>query len=406
MTRSALPAIALASLLPLLASADTVELSGGGHLTGKVQRKSDLVIVELDDEIQVAIPASRVRRVVTSDQLQAYREMAAKAGNDAEFHYQLAIWCVKGDNVPGDCEHYKRYHLRRAIALDPEHSKARSALGYTKHEGKWVLNSQLMRDRGIISRGGRRVSSEAAAIEEMEEAANVGTGKWIKEVKRLTGMVLRNSSKSAEALEALKAIQDPLAASAIAAQLKESRERGTQSRGLRLLWVKLLGRFRNGVSVKSLVLAGLVEEDEAIREAALEQLVDYGSSSAVATYLPYLKGKDNKLVNRAARALSWFPDPELAMTYVDALVTTHKTELPSGPGTQATFGQGGSNISGGTFQMGGKKKEKYDQLTNPAVLSLIKSIEPDADYGYDEQAWRRYYAQKRSAFSGDLRRDP
>jgi hypothetical protein len=168
-----------------------------------------------------------------------------------------------------------------------------------------------------------------------------------------------------------------------------------------MLWVKLLGQFRNSVSVKALVHAGLVEDDEVIREAALGLLVDYGASSAVATYLPYLKGNDNKLVNRAARALSWFPDRELALTYVDALVTTHKKEFAPDPGMSLGFGNGGSGM-----QMGGKKKVKTDQRNNPAVLSLVKSIEPDADYGYDEQAWRRYFASQRSAFSGDLRRDP
>lgn len=401
MTRSALSVIVFASFPLVFASADTVELSGGGQLTGRVQRKSDLVIVELDDEIHVAVPASRVRRVVTADQLQQYRAMAAKAGEDAESQYQLAIWCVQGDNVPGDSQRYKRYHLQRAVSLDGEHARARAALGYKKHEGKWVLTSQLMRDRGMISRAGRWELPEAVAIEEFQDATNVDSKKWIREVNRLTSVVLRKSSKSQEALETLKAINDPLAASAIARQLQESREKGAQSRALRMLWVKLLGQFRNSVSVKALVHAGLVEDDEVIREAALGLLVDYGASSAVATYLPYLKGNDNKLVNRAARALSWFPDRELALTYVDALVTTHKKEFAPDPGMSLGFGNGGSGM-----QMGGKKKVKTDQRNNPAVLSLVKSIEPDADYGYDEQAWRRYFASQRSAFSGDLRRDP
>jgi hypothetical protein len=114
-----------------------------------------------------------------------------------------------------------------------------------------------------------------------------------------------------------------------------------------------------------------------------------------------LKSNNNGLVNRAAQALSWFPDPELALTYIDALVTTHTKESAPGPGMQAGFGDGG-----GTFSMGGKKTVETTTRTNPAVLSLVKAIEPSVDHGYDEQAWQLHFAGKRTAFSGDLRRDP
>jgi hypothetical protein len=107
------------------------------------------------------------------------------------------------------------------------------------------------------------------------------------------------------------------------------------------------------------------------------------------------------LVNRAAQALTWFPDPELAMTYVEALVTTHKQEFAPGPGMQVGFGDGG-----GGMQAGGKKQVKIDHLNNPAVLSLLQLVEPEADFGYDERAWQSYLASRRSAYSGDLRRDP
>ena len=379
--------------------ADTVEISGGGHLTGQVSRKSDSVVVRVDDEIHVALPASRVRRVVASDQLKAYREQVAKAGDNAELHYQLAVWCITGSNIPGNSKHYRTHHLQRAVTLDPEHAKARAGLGFKKQNGKWIRTSDLMRGRGMISRAGRWEMPESVAIEDFQQDTDVNAKKWIKEVKRLVALVLRNSKKSPEALAALQAIEDPLAASAIADQLNESRERGNQRREMRMLWIRLLGKFRISVSVRTLVQAGLVEE-EVIREAALDLLVEYGSGSAVATYLACLTKNDNQLVNRAARALTWFPDPELAMNYVDALVTTHKTEQAPSSAINAGFGDGG-----GGLQTGGKKKVFVQTQNNRDVLSLLQMIEPDVDYGYDEQRWREHFANKRSKFSGDLRRD-
>lgn len=383
-----------------IVSADTVEISGGGHLTGEVSRKPDSVIVRVDDEIHVALPASRVRRVVDSDDLAAYRELAAKAGENAELHYQLAVWCVTGSNVPGDSKHYRSHHLQRAITLDSEHAKARAGLGFKKQNGKWVRTSDLMRGRGMISRAGRWELPESVAIEEYQQDTDVNAKKWIKEVKRLVTLLLRNTKKSPEALASLQAIVDPLASNAIADQLNDSRERGNQSRDLRMLWVRLLGKFRDSVSVQTLVQAGLMEDDEVIREAALDQLVKYGAGSAVATYLPCLTKNDNQLVNRAARALAWFPDPELAMNYVDALVTSHKTEQAPSSAINAGFGDGG-----GGLQTGGKKKVYVQTRKNPAVLALLQAIEPEVDYGYDEQRWREYFANKRSTYSGDLRRD-
>jgi hypothetical protein len=227
------------------AGADTVELSGGGHLSGRVERKAEFVIVQVDDDVQVAIPASRVRRVVTGDQLASYREMAAAAGDDAERQYQLARWCMEDDHVPGDSQQYFRYHLRRAIAIDPEHVHARAALGYKKHEGKWVLTSELMRDRGMVLRAGHWEPAETVAIDEVLDSTSVEANKWIREVSRLTAVVLRNTAKSAEALETLQGITDPMAAAAVARQLRESGEQGTQTRALRMVWIQLLGKFRS-----------------------------------------------------------------------------------------------------------------------------------------------------------------
>ncbi len=184
--------------------ADTLEISGGGHLTGEVQRKAELVIVKVDDEIQVAIPASRVTRVVDSDTLAEYRRLAAQAGDDAERHYQLAMWCVRSDKVEGDIHKYKRYHLQRAIDLDPDHAKARGALSYTRQNGKWIRTSDLMTERGMVPRSGGWELPEAAAIEDYQDSINVDARKWNREVKRLVAVVLRGSSKAPEAMEALE----------------------------------------------------------------------------------------------------------------------------------------------------------------------------------------------------------
>ncbi|WP_345684910.1 HEAT repeat domain-containing protein [Novipirellula caenicola] len=378
---------------------DTVEISGGGHVSGKVRRLDDkkMDIIAVDDEISVAIPQSRVRRVVSSDKLGEYLRNVAIAGDDAEMQYKLAIWCAT--NIKDNTDAYKRFHMQLAIRFDPEHSKARAALDYVKDEdGKWIRYSDLQRSRGMISVAGKWMLPEAAAIEEIQDASNVDSKKWIKEVDRLIRVAVRGGSKGDEAIAALKAIDDPLAASAIAKQLLQ----GKHNQRFKRLWVEILGRFRNSVSVEALVRVGVQESDNVIREAAMEELQQYGSGSAVATYVNMLGSSDNGDVLRAARALSYFPRPELAQTYIDALVTKHTETSAAGPGMQV----GSSSSGGGGLSMGGKPKVITRYLENPPVLTLLKMIEPDVDFGYDKLAWRKYFAAKLGRSSGDLRRDP
>jgi hypothetical protein len=387
-----------------LAAADTVELSGGGHLSGKVTRLAEqkIVIVQVDDDIRVALPENRVRRVITSDRLAEYERFAAAAGDDAERHYKLARWCVGAKDFPGDANHYRQYHMQRAIELDPEHAEARASLDYIKEKGQWIRKDELFRRRGMVRSGGQWELPEVVAATGWQDAADETAKRWIKEITRRTAVITRGRGKTEEAWQSLAAIEDPLAADGVARQLLDSRGTQDQSRQLRMLWIDLLGRFRNGSAVKALVLAGIDEPDNVIREAALTKLQEYGSGSAVATYLPMLKSNDNAIVNRAARALSWFPDPELALTYVDALVTKHKHEVLPGAGTQAGFSDDGS----GAFSTGGKKQVIVTTEKNPPVLGLLNLVEPDANYGYDEVAWREHFAAKLTAYEGDLRRDP
>ena len=66
---------------------------------------------------------------------------------------------------------------------------------------------------------------------------------------------------------------------------------------------------------------------------------------------------------------------------------------------------GSSSSGGGGLAMGGKPKVVTRYLENPPVLTLLKMIEPDVDFGYDKLAWQKYFAAKLGRSSGDLRRD-
>lgn len=389
---------------PYPASADTVEISGGGHVASDaVVRKSPqgeraYVAARLDDDLWVKLPESRVTRVVSSRDLAEYRRRVEIAGDDPALQFELARWCKLQASLPLSDQY--RYHLRRVIELDPDHSKARAVLGYVRHQGRWQKFADVKRAEGMISVSGRWVVPEAETLARQAEEAEMASKRWGKEVIRLRKMAERGNQ---DGWAALQEIEDPLASWGVARELKDSRDDKSQPRQLRRLWVQLLGRFKTAVSVEALTLTVLEEPDSVIRDLAVEQLKGYGQSSAIATFVPMLSSNNEGTVTAAAAALVEFdPQPRLAMRLVDALVTEHKQVIQPGPGMQLGF----SNLGGGGMTTGGKAKVDNRAQQNPDVRSLLKAIEPGVDYGYDQDRWRRHFADKWSAFSGDVRRDP
>src|SRR5690606_17758548 len=124
---------------------------------------------------------------------------------------------------------------------------------------------------------------------------------------------------------------------------------------------------------------GLSDPDSVVRERALETLQKISPATGIASYTPMLRSNDNAVVRRAAEALSYFPDPELVLPLVDALVTEHKTVIPADTSTKAQFGNNGS----GGMSAGGKAKTISRRIENPPVLSLLRQLEPDVNFGYD-----------------------
>lgn len=378
-------------------TADVVELRGGGQVEGSVKRieqeRAPYAVVQVDSNLRVAIPESQIARVAESADLAEYRQRAKAAAEDAEAHYELGRWC-KGKQLAAQ----SRHHYQRAIAIDPEHSKARAALDYVVHDQRWIRNSELRKIRGMISVAGRDRLPEEVALVEARDETNVDVKLWIREIARLRAAVLRGGEKGNEAIAKLAAIDNPLAAPAIAGELLDAPR---QPQSLRLLWIDRLGLFANRPALEALVRTGLSDPDSVVRERALETLQRISPSTAIANYVPMLKSNDNATVRRAASALSYFPDPELALALVDALVTEHKREIPADQRTSVGFGDGGSGMT-----TGGKAQIIVERVENPPVHSLLRQIEPEVDYGFNELRWRQHFAKRLSHYSGNLRSDP
>lgn len=383
----------------MISLADVVELRGGGQVDGVVQRieqeRAPYAIVNVAPKVKVAIPEAQIARVAESENLSEYRKLSAGTIDDAERQYELAIWCKKSQLLP---QH--KFHLQQAVAIDPDHSKARAALGYVSHEGKWIRHSQLQKERGMISVAGKYRLPEEVALLDAQSEINTDVKLWNREIARLRTAWMRGGEKGAEATAKLVAIDDPTAAYAMAKELTESG--GKQPQSLRIFWVERLTAFANRPALEALVRTGIDDADSVVREKALQSLQKLSPSTAIANYVPMLKSNDNSLVRRAAIALTYFPEPEIALSLVDAIVTQHKREVPPGQGMNVGFGGDGS----GGMSTGGKAQVVVTAVNNPPVLALLRQIEPEADFGYDQSRWRQYFADRLSSYEGGMRRDP
>lgn len=381
--------------------AGKVELSGGGQLTGNVKRveNSDgstaYVVVRVDPKMAIAVAGVHTRRTVDGDDLAEYRQRAAAAAQDPDAQFELARWCKSQTLL-----NQYRFHLTRTIDLDEDHKLARAALGFVRDGNGWVSFEALRRSQGLVKdQKGRWILPEVLAERDQEDHYDRTSKLWIKNFRRLHSKAIRGD---AEAIAEISAIEDPTATTAIAGEFLRARSSRTDLRSLRLIYVRLLGKMRNQTAVVALVEAGLYETDALIREEALRQLTEYGASSAVATYLPLLRSNSPNQVKAAARALAFFPDPELAFQYVGSLVTEVTTRTQAGSaGTNAAFGNNG--VAG--LSSGAKQVEITQAVRHPEVLNLVKQIAPGVDYGYDESAWKRYFADARNPNRSDLRRD-
>jgi hypothetical protein len=142
-------------------NADTVVLVSGRKLEGRVEDHDGAMISVEMKYGTVRIPRKQVARIEKNETLMdRYREEMnrARASGEraAQAFFELAAWCA--DN---DMPNQRLEALAAAVASDPDHEGAREALGYVKHEGRWVSRDERNGMLGLVRFEGRWVPPEA-----------------------------------------------------------------------------------------------------------------------------------------------------------------------------------------------------------------------------------------------------
>ena len=405
-----LPILLAASLLgaPLACAADVVVLKSGGRIEGEVANpergRTDPVSIVAASGVKLLIGAAQVKQVIDSkknDLQQEYADLLPAVANTAEGHLGMAAWCQEaGLGVE------RKFHLEEVIRLEPHHADARRMLGHTKIDGEWFRPGDWEKKRGLVYFQSQWRLPQEVEILKREQAHEEAVLKWREDVRRWLGWIEDGGKKAPAGHDNLKNIR----AEAAAPVLLDILEDDSRPRSLRLLAIELLSRMPSHYSASTLVNLAMKDQDDEVRDKALEELRRQGSTLALHSFIKDLKSKDNKVVRRAARCLGILGDVEATVPLIDSLVTSHKFAITQG-GSPGQIGAGfggptdGSGGGLGSFNFGSPKPQiKNFDLKNDTALAALTSMHPGVNFGYDEKKWKAWVVENKTSADIDLRR--
>lgn len=143
-------------LLVTWSQADIIVLKNGGRLEGKAAERGNEVHVTQPNGTMV-IQSSDVKQIIrATTKAEVYQQLQSMLDpNDAEGHYQLALWCQE-NSLP----QYHRSELRSVLLANPDHEKARTAMGYERYKERWVTKEEAMALQGYVQWQGRWMTPE------------------------------------------------------------------------------------------------------------------------------------------------------------------------------------------------------------------------------------------------------
>ena len=384
-----------------VAGGEVFILASGGRVVGKLlnpkQSPREEYLIETSGGVRVTLAGSQVKQILHQQPAETeYETISPRYPDTIKGQWELAEWCRQRSLLP-----QRKKHLQRILELDPDHPKARAALGYSPSEGKWRTQEQVMLDRGYVRFGGRwRMPQEIELIKKQQEIEKIEK-EWFKKVKLWRAWL--GGDKSDQARQSLLAIDDPRAVEALAASLKDDPREAA-----RIVYVEVLANI--GTPEACLILAERSLEDplQEVRLTCLDNLKEKTSPEVVDYYIGKLKSKDNRIVNLAAVGLRYMNDPSAVGPLIDALLTEHKFKVGKGsPGSMSqTFGTGPGGSGGpGGFSFGNSTRIVKIPLKNQSVLDALASLTKGVNFSYDVRAWKYWFAAQKKRPTLNARRN-
>lgn len=376
-------------------------LANGGELVGRWVNRDDAprenYKIRLSFGGQITLDKDQVATVSKRRAVEAeYEELRPKFADTVDGQWQAAQWCQANQLNAA-----RKTHLQRIIELDPDHKDARRHLGYQLdvERRRWVTQEDLMEERGYVRFGNEWVLPQEVQLREIRRKNELAEKQWFSRVRRMREDVDK-PKKHAQAIEELKAIEDPYAIKAIAYYIDPKRENLAE---MRKLFVEILGRIGDGAVHGILIDRALYDVDEEVRLTAIDMLAMLKSRAALAEFIKQLGSGENAVINRAAIGLASLNDKSAVGPLIDALISTHVYVRKSGGSGQVTSSFG-TNGGGGSLMSGPRVQTFKRTFKNESVLHALAKIS-GVNFGYAVDQWKTWLATQKKSEAIDARRD-
>lgn len=406
-----------------LIRADVITLKTGGEIRGEVlgesraTARSNYISIRTLSGATVTVARDEVDTVTRRRPVvEEYETRRRSTGDTVDDHWNLSEWCRERSLAKE-----RESHLTRVIELDPEHVKARRALGHFQHDGRWTTRDELMASRGYVKHKGKYVLPQELELLEQEQRESEEEKAWYKRVRMWHGWLESDRpERQSEGVAQFKSIADRDAVPALVRYFAEdSRET------FRLLYVEVLSRIRDEKAIGPLVLQSLKDESRLVRDSAVTAALRIDRQKALPAYIRALKNDLNVIVNRAGTALAQVGDETAVPELIEALVTSHRYRVLVPDKNQVGFrSDGGPAPATGTVPLppdvaallatgqlpygvqvqeqqppGHELRSKAVLVRrdeqNPSVLTTLQLL-TGQDFGYNEAAWRSWFATQKN----------
>ena len=396
-------AVVFTTLAAASANADVFLLGAGGRIEGDLVNADESprtkFVVRTTPGAVVTLQADQVKDVVRRSPAEAEYELVRHQHPDTPAgQMALADWCR--DHKLTD---QRKLHLMRILELDPAHVQARSLLGYNLLGGQWKTREEHMAALGKVPYKGDWMYPQEIEIVEKKAETQRLRQEWVGNLKRWSDWL--GGPKDQTARANIAAIADPSAMYALREAMKPEgypAKKRTIPNPLAELYVQAIGRIGNLDAYMLLADLTLIDPSDEVRAASLDLLTDDPQPAIVNYYIQQLRSTDNLVVNRAGYALKRFKDERAISPLIDALVTKHKYAVVSGgSGMSATNSSMGSG-----FSTGSSTKVFNLDKENPFVFdALITIVNGQANFQYNVEAWKQWYAGRKKNQFLDARRN-
>jgi hypothetical protein len=404
------------------ALADRIQLTGGGEMKGVLvpdpAGRAGMVGVLTESSARpLPLRQDQIGKVVQEPgPLRDYLAKSDDAGDGADAHYQVGLWCEQ-KKLAGPAV----IEFRKAVELDPENAQAHQKLGHVQVGDKWLTQAEARQAKGLVQFKGKWVTPDEKERREADEASQNDQSAWTRRLNAIKQDLRSQKPDVRREAESKLAETDDVAAIGPLVRVF-----GRETAPLRVLMFRTLDAIEGPESSAAIVNQYLVEPDSSVKAMALDMVINRPREEVQPRLLQTLKTNKPDLIASAASALAemkaeatipqlvnalvqyrdrteWVP-VQVASTgpsFVSGKTVTYAAQaLPvTAPGAVAYQVVPGTLLNG--VAMGGPQtRVEYfpttvrDMLPNQGVHEALVRL-TGQDFGFNAMLWKQWLATGR-----------